>query len=423
MAFQSIHCDLGDRFSIHGTNDANSIHIKVTFQTEIIESITLDMNPDKESNICISHHASYIFVNGYTLKETVQRFLINFNEITRFLKLSTRHLNLNERQTKAYLFEMDRTKLTEFLLDCEKTQLLVNAYLSHLNLERKTPSLEYLRSLQKTHIETIPHENINGIFNLPASFAIEDLINKYTQERRGGMCFELNYSFGWLLHQLGFAVELKLSWVNAYNDAKENSPYPTHPIIIVFIERQQYITDVGWSDSYRHPLPLTGAVYDDIGGTGAYHVIPKDELRYVMQKRLFSAETKKWEWVDQFTLPKPESPLKTFRFPNGFLPGYVFTCIGPDYLFTHLFKFTKVQERGHRTIFGNRLFTRKGDEKSEVPLPPNLPQLLQDQFNIPPRIAKQCIKLTRSTSSDNLSFFRKALLEENQTALELKKSL
>ncbi len=33
------------------------------------------------------------------------------------------------------------------------------------------------------------------------------MVNKIVRERRGGFCYELNSSFGWLLRQLGFTVE------------------------------------------------------------------------------------------------------------------------------------------------------------------------------------------------------------------------
>ena len=33
------------------------------------------------------------------------------------------------------------------------------------------------------------------------------IVNKIVREHRGGFCYELNSSFGWLLRQLGFVVE------------------------------------------------------------------------------------------------------------------------------------------------------------------------------------------------------------------------
>jgi len=312
------------------------------------------------------------------------------DETIRYSEFSPKHLALSPKQSQAYLFETKRAQLTLFWQDNEKTNQLVKSYLAHLKLVRQQPSLEYLQTLQKTHIETIPHENINATYNIPASFEIEHLLKKYTKENRGGMCFELNYSFGWLLHHLGFDVELKLSWVNAYNDAKENNPYPTHPVIIVFLNGQQFLTDVGWSDSYSQPLVLSDEVYQDVGGTGVYHVVPKDNHHYVMQKQFASKETGQQEWVDQFTFAKPQAPLKQYNYPLGFLPAYSFTCVGPEYLFMNLFKFTQVTDQGNKTVSSDRFFTRQGERKSANILPNEVPLVLQEHSNISPNIAWKC---------------------------------
>ncbi|MES2217355.1 MAG: arylamine N-acetyltransferase [Pseudomonadota bacterium] len=278
---------------------------------------------------------------------------------------------------------------------------LAKLYLKHLGLKQQEPSFEYLCLLQKKHIETIPHENIDGIYNIASSFDIPDLLNKYLIENRGGMCFELNYSFGWLLHELGFQVEMLLADVRAYDLHKENNAYPTHPINIVHLDSVKFVADVGWCDSYRHPLALETTEYTD--ATGKYRIIPTEDEKYVMQKWFEPT------WVDQFVFDKPIGPRENYSYPERFLAAHAYTHVGNGYLFTTLFKFTKVHAEGHRTIWGDQLLTRQAEQKDSKPLVKLISTTLEEDFQVPAKIAQQCVPITRSLS---MMFSRRPVKEK-----------
>jgi N-hydroxyarylamine O-acetyltransferase len=277
---------------------------------------------------------------------------------------------------------------------------LAKLYLDHLGLSQQPPSIEYLCLLQKKHIETIPHENIDGIFNIASAFEIPHLLNKYIIEKRGGMCFELNYSFGWLLHELGFKVEMLLADVRAYDLHTENNNYPTHPINIVHLATGKFVTDVGWSDAYRHPLSLASTEYTD--ATGKYRIIPAKDEKYLMQKWFEPT------WHDQFIFDTPQGPNQNYTYPKGFLAAHAYTHVGKGYLFTNLFKFTKVNEEGHRTIWGDLLLTRQTEQRSGQPLKQSVSATLANDFELPAIIAEKCVPITRSRSM----LFSRPLIQE-----------
>lgn len=284
---------------------------------------------------------------------------------------------------------------------------LASLYLKYLNLPEKSPSMAYLCELQKQHIERIPHENINGIYNIHTSFDIPYLLNKFLIEKRGGMCFELNYAFGWLLDQIGFNVELILSDVVAYDHMKEHNEYPTHPVIIVHLDGEKFLTDAGWSNSYRHPLSLAGEEYTD--QTGKYRVSNTPEGQLVMQKYLKNQEH--FEWHDQFIFDQPVQALETYTYPKGFLAANAYTHVGKGYLFTSLFHFTNVSEQGQTSIWGNNLITKNIKDKTRTvaQLDGDIPSILSRQFHVEKNIADRCVKLTRSKS---MLFAYKPVTEE-----------
>lgn len=277
--------------------------------------------------------------------------------------------------------------------------LMAQRYLRHLGVSAEAPSFEYLCALQKKHIETIPHENIDGIYNIHTAFDIPHLLHKYIVENRGGLCFELNWSFAWLLKQLGFNVEIILADVKAYDLNKENSEYPTHPIIIVHLGESQFLSDVGWSDSYKNPLALTSKEYTD--QTGKYRVSPLGD-KLVMQKWLYDKDPENAAWHDQFIFLKPKGFQKKLVFPPNFLAAHAYTHIGKGYLFTTLFHFTKINASGHRTIWDNKLLTSEESKKSHSDLKQDVSVILEKDFKVAPNILKKCVKFQRSLSMHNL---------------------
>lgn len=108
------------------------------------------------------------------------------------------------------------------------------------------PSIQLLGQLQTKHLLTIPYENLDVALNRGISFAIPDLFQKIIIDKRGGNCFELNILFSWLLRELGFSVTNR--YAQFWRNVAENIPpqeIPMHQLLLVNVNGQYYISDVG----------------------------------------------------------------------------------------------------------------------------------------------------------------------------------
>ena len=64
------------------------------------------------------------------------------------------------------------------------------------------PTLETLRRLQSAHLLYVPYENLDLLRGAITSLEHGALFEKIVEKRRGGLCFELNGLFCWLLCSL-----------------------------------------------------------------------------------------------------------------------------------------------------------------------------------------------------------------------------
>jgi N-hydroxyarylamine O-acetyltransferase len=125
----------------------------------------------------------------------------------------------------------------------------VNAYLDRIGIHKSPePTLDSLRKLQRSHLLSVPFENLNiHIYNKLSSNS-KELFEKIVLQRRGGICYELNYLYMLLLTELGYQVSLhggRTSSTGTFFD---------HSFPIVEIGEKRYITDVGFGDNFLYPL-------------------------------------------------------------------------------------------------------------------------------------------------------------------------
>lgn len=105
-------------------------------------------------------------------------------------------------------------------------------------------TLSNLQQLVRCHLETVPFEN-NAFYNNPREMSLkpEDLYDKVVNRRLGGVCFELNGLFHWLLNEIGYKV---------YPVSVRISMFPgmpaaiTHQGNVVVLDGRRYYCDVGF---------------------------------------------------------------------------------------------------------------------------------------------------------------------------------
>ncbi|MEM1340306.1 MAG: arylamine N-acetyltransferase [Bacteroidota bacterium] len=122
-----------------------------------------------------------------------------------------------------------------------------------------------LYSLQKTHLLNVPFENLDIHYNRKISLSLHDIYKKIVVQKRGGFCYELNGLFHWLLAAIGFNAKLVSARVYTEND--KYSPEYDHLAILVDLDGQGFLVDVGFGKFSFEPLPiqLNELIYDSYG--------------------------------------------------------------------------------------------------------------------------------------------------------------
>ena len=137
------------------------------------------------------------------------------------------------------------------------TDLQIKQYLHKLQLNELQPAadLPTLTKLQDAHLKFIPYENFDCLNGRITSLKHYDMFQKLIIHNRGGICFELNGLYNWLLESLGFNVT---SFAARYIDKLDVYQIRRHRVMCVTIDNKRYLTDVGVnSESPRIPLELT----------------------------------------------------------------------------------------------------------------------------------------------------------------------
>jgi N-hydroxyarylamine O-acetyltransferase len=127
------------------------------------------------------------------------------------------------------------------------------AYLERIGLssEPLPATTETLKRLQRRHLVTVPFENLDIIWGRPITLDIERLFAKVVEANRGGFCYELNGLFNELLNDLGF--ETRLVSARVFN-GEIHGPEFDHAAVMVRIDGDEYLADVGYGDFSAEPL-------------------------------------------------------------------------------------------------------------------------------------------------------------------------
>ncbi|RFM26376.1 arylamine N-acetyltransferase family protein [Deminuibacter soli] len=138
----------------------------------------------------------------------------------------------------------------------------VARYLDRINFRGEIkPDIATLTKLHQHHVFHIPFEALDVYYGIPVILNEQHLFCKIVEHRRGGYCYEVNELFARLLQKLGFAVHRisgRLASGNKFGREFE------HMALLVEIDRQQWLVDVGYGDFALQPLLIThGHIQND----------------------------------------------------------------------------------------------------------------------------------------------------------------
>jgi N-hydroxyarylamine O-acetyltransferase len=137
----------------------------------------------------------------------------------------------------------------------------LDAYLRRIDHPRTGPSVETLHSLHAAHVRAIPFENVDVILGTHPGIGFDAIQAKLVGRQRGGYCYEHALLFAAVLEKLGFEVERRVARVQPHKSGPR-----THMLLLVRVEGQGFLADVGFGAGMMNPMPLKdGAVVDQAG--------------------------------------------------------------------------------------------------------------------------------------------------------------
>ena len=179
----------------------------------------------------------------------------------------------------------------------------IEQYLERINYNGNT-TVKYstLQALHKAHMFNVPFENLDISLGNKFTLSISFLFQKIILERRGGFCYELNHAFFVLLSSLGFNVKLLSARVfdgSAYGKAFD------HMLLLVEIQEDKMIADVGFGDSFRKPLLLNGKPVKH--REASYKIERKNDEHTLFQKK------ENLDWHPQYIFYSKAHSIDAFK--------------------------------------------------------------------------------------------------------------
>ena len=156
----------------------------------------------------------------------------------------------------------------------------VNAYLHRLAYQGpRAVNLTTLTALHHAHLQQIAFENLDISLGKKLDLSTDTLLDKLLQQGRGGFCYELNQALALLLETLGFTVSRLSARVH---NGKDYGPDFDHMLLLVRVDEQDYLADVGFGDCFRTPLQLGGEGVHELGLH--YYLLADGEHHYVLMQ-------------------------------------------------------------------------------------------------------------------------------------------
>jgi N-hydroxyarylamine O-acetyltransferase len=150
----------------------------------------------------------------------------------------------------------------------------IAAALARIGIETPVHAdLAGLRTVHQAWAATVPYENFDIQLGVPLSLAPEALLDKLITRRRGGFCYEVNATLALLLRGLGFQVSIVEAAVD--REFRGETAWRNHMPLLVEIEQERWIADVGLVDALLLPLPLRPGTHRQ--GAFAYDVLRLDD--------------------------------------------------------------------------------------------------------------------------------------------------
>ena len=172
------------------------------------------------------------------------------------------------------------------------------------NIKNYPTNLNTLNLLMKSFLEYIPYENLDFSHKKIISFNILKIYEKIVNNNRGGICYETNSLFAYLLSTLGFKVDMIFTKIK---DLKYiGADYP-HLALIVHLDTFKYLVDIGFAENTREALNINDSKYISEFENILFKIV-KIDTEYVLLKK-----TKNNNYIESYSFNEDKKTFKDFE--------------------------------------------------------------------------------------------------------------
>jgi N-hydroxyarylamine O-acetyltransferase len=244
----------------------------------------------------------------------------------------------------------------------------VDKYLARIRFRGPVQvSRESLFQLQKSHLLTVPFENLD--IHLGRKIRTENNFDKIVERNRGGFCYELNGLFYELLKTLGYQVTLASARV--YSAERGYGPEFDHMVILATVEHQKFLVDVGFGEFAFSPLPIVmDEVWHDQRGDFVIHI--NEDRNFVVHK------ISEGKFIPQYVFSETE------RIAGEFEGMCLYHQTSPDSHFTQNRLCSLPNEEGRITLSGDklRITNKEGVTEHDLASDKEVHEVLEKYFSI-----------------------------------------
>lgn len=227
-----------------------------------------------------------------------------------------------------------------------------NAYLNRIGINENdlSANLATLNLLQKRHLLNIPFENLDIHWKNPIVLDTEKFFVKVINKKRGGFCYELNGLFNELLKELGFQAKIISARVS---NGKDFGAEYDHLAILVKIDGEEYLTDVGFGDFSVEPLKFVLGI-EQTDANGIFSIKKYDENYFEVVKKHGD------EWQSEYIFKDSARDISEFAGMCNFHQT------SPASHFTRGKLCSLMTENGRKTLTDKKFIKTENGKKTET---------------------------------------------------------
>ncbi|MCP5063464.1 MAG: arylamine N-acetyltransferase [Ignavibacteriae bacterium] len=246
----------------------------------------------------------------------------------------------------------------------------IEKYLYRINFEGLvSPTFSVIKELQRKHLLNVPFENLDIHNEIKIELNLNKIYSKIVEAKRGGFCYELNGLFYELLKSIGF--EAIIVSAKVYDEEKGFGEEFDHLVIVVKLDDEKYLVDVGFGEFTFSPLLIQESLVQS-DERGKYKIELYDINYYLVS----SLVDESWIPIYLFSLvPRKISDFKNMCFYHQ---------SSPESHFTQKRICTLPTNSGRKTLSGNILKIKENGKtiENKIETEEEISNILLNYFSI-----------------------------------------